>query len=172
MTCGGEARRLLQEWLSEPTLVLGIGHPWRGDDAVGPEVCARVGAPHAVDCGDAPERFFGLAGDPGVARVLFVDAVDFGGAPGALAFCLPGDLTEGAGTTHTTGLAVLTRFLAESYGKPVAVLGLQPGDTRFGAEMSEAVKAAVAEVSAMLASSSQVRNLRHGAEREAAWTRS
>jgi hydrogenase 3 maturation protease len=171
MTCGGEAKQLLRDWLSEPTLALAIGHPLHGDDALGPLVCAQAEG-RAVDCGDAPERYLGLAGDPEVARVLLIDAVDFGGAPGEIAFCTLDDLTERAGTTHTTGLAVLVRYLQETYAKPVAVLGVQPAETRFGAGVSEAVKAAAAEVSAVLASSSQVRNLRHGSEREAVWTRS
>ena len=163
MICGNEAKRLMRAWLLEPTLALAIGHPLHGDDALGPLVCAQAEG-RAVDCGDAPERYLGLAGDPAVNRVLLIDAVDFGGAPGEVVFCTPEDLTERAGTTHTTGLAVLARYLQETYAKPVAVLGVQPAETRFGAGVSEAVRAAAAEVSDLLKE--------RPAEREAVWTRS
>lgn len=169
MTYGRAAGQSLRAWVEEPTLTLGIGSALHGDDAAGPMVCARVNADHAVDCGDAPERYLGRAGDPNVARVLMVDAVDFGGAPGEIAFCRLEDLTERVGTTHTTGLALLVRYLEESYDKPVAVLGIQPADTRFGADISDAVRAAVAEVSAVLKNGT---GERPPAQREAAWTRS
>ena len=168
MTCGQTAKQRLAIWLAKPTLILGVGNPWRGDDAAGPRVCAAAGSRYVVDCGDAPERELGRAADPGVAQVLIVDAMDFGGGAGELAFCRPEDLTERAGTTHTTGLAMLARYLEEAYGKPVAVLGIQPGETQFGAEMGEAVKAAVAEVSAVLVDCVASRPT----TREAEWTRS
>jgi len=165
MIRGPEAEAALARWLEIPTLVLGVGHPQRGDDALGPLVCAEAGVPHVVDCGDAPERFLGVAGDPAVSRVLFVDAMEFGGAPGEVAFCAADELREGAGTTHTTGLALLARYLQDSYGKPVAVLGVQPGNTAFGAEMDPAVQATAARVRAAL-------TRKASAQQEAAWTRS
>lgn len=165
MIRGVEAERALAQWVAAPTLVLGIGTAWCGDDAAGPLVCGQTSAPYIIDCGDAPERFLGKADDPHVAQVLLVDAMDFGGLPGEVAFCDRGDLVEAAGTTHTTGLAVLARYVSTSFGKPVAVLGIQPGDTRFGAGVSRAVRDAAVRVGAALA-----RNV--SAHWEAAWTRS
>jgi hydrogenase 3 maturation protease len=143
MRCGQAAEERLVEWLGAPALVLGVGNVMLGDDGAGAAVCAAAGRPEAVDCGDAPERFLGLADNAAVQRVLFVDAVNFGGAPGEIVFCDGGELTERFGTTHTSGLALLARFIKESYGKPTAALGIQPAGTGFGAEMSGPVRAAV-----------------------------
>jgi len=165
----GEAvEQALGEWMEEGTLILGIGNPLRGDDAVGPAVCAALDTPEAVDCADAPERYLGLAGDARVSRVLLVDAVDFGGEPGAVAFLLPGDLRERSGTTHDSGLALLCRFLEGEHGKSTALLGIQPRDTRFGAEMHADVRAAAQKVAAWLRRGLAGRKER---EVEAAWSR-
>lgn len=150
MIRGDTIEQALAEWLGRPTLVLGVGNPLRGDDAAGPMVCAGLRSPRAVDCGDAPERYLGLAADARVNSVLLVDAMDFGGAAGEIAFCYPEDLVERFGTTHDSGLAVLARFIQQEYGKPVAVLGIQPSQTRFGTEMSTAVRGAIEKVIAWL----------------------
>lgn len=168
MTLGKAAEVALGEWMEEGTLILGIGNPLRGDDAAGPAVCAALDTPEAVDCADAPERYLGLAGDARVSRVLLVDAVDFGGEPGAVAFLLPGDLRERSGTTHDSGLALLCRFLEGEHGKSTALLGIQPRDTRFGAEMHADVRAAAQRVAAWIRRGLAARKER---EVEAAWSR-
>jgi len=165
---GERVQPALAEWLDRPALILCVGNGLRGDDAAGPLVCARLGSP-AVDCGDAPERYVGLAAEPSVERVLMVDAMDFGGAAGEVAFCHSEELVERFGTTHDSGLAVLARFVQGEYGKPVAVLGIQPCDTRFGAGVSAGVLAAVDAVSAWLRSA--ISRQKRG-EMEAAWSRS
>jgi len=168
VTVGSAAEQSLAEWLGAGTLVLCIGNPLRGDDAAGPAVCAALARPCAVDCSDAPERYLGLAGDPGVTRVLLVDAVDIGAAPGAVAFLLPNDLRERFGTTHDSGLALLCRYLEGEHGKPTALLGIQPVDTSFGAQMHAEVRGAVESVAAWLRRGLEERNER---EVEAAWSR-
>ena len=168
MTLGKDAEQSLSEWMEEGTLILGIGNPLRGDDAAGPAVCAALDTREAVDCSDAPERYLGLAGEAGVTRVLLVDAVGFGGEPGAVAFLLPRDLRERFGTTHDSGLALLCRFLEGEHKKPTALLGIQPLDTRFGAEMHADVRAATEKVAAWLRRGLEGRKER---EVEAAWSR-
>ena len=167
MIRGDRVEHAVAEWLGRPTLVLGVGNPLRGDDAAGSVVCAGVGSPRAVDCGDAPERYLGLAADAGVERVLLVDAMDLGGAAGEIAFCSSEDLVERFGTTHDSGLAILARFIQQEYGKPVAVLGIQPSETRFGTGMSTAVRGAVEKVIGWLQGAVWRRKPE---ELEAAWT--
>jgi hydrogenase 3 maturation protease len=166
---GDAVQAAVAEWVCSDTLVMGIGNPLRGDDAAGPMICAQLGSQAAVDCGDAPERYLGLAGRDGIRRVLLVDAMDFGGAPGEIAFCVSGELVERFGTTHDSGLAVLAHFMEQEYGTPVAVLGIQPTSTEFGARVSAAVQSAVVKVSAWLRRAIP----QHcPGEMEAAWTRS
>ena len=153
MIQGAAVQQALVEWLTRDTLILGVGSFWRGDDAVGPLVCERVAG--AVDCGDAPERFLGLAASPQVSQVLLVDAVDLGAEPGEVVLCERGDLTERFGTTHNSGLALLSRYLAETYGKEMRVLGIQPAGTGVGSGVSEPVQGAVDRVVAWLAQAKQ-----------------
>lgn|GEM_PF-495524 len=166
---GDQVEDAVLEWLRAPTLVLGVGNRLLGDDAAGSLVCERAGRAEAVDCGDAPERYLGLAGAEWVERVLMVDAMDFGGEAGEAAFCAAGDLRERFGTTHNSGLALLARFIEEEYGKAVAVLGIQPSDTGFGAALHPAVRATVDRVVAWLRRGVGERRAR---EMEAAWTQS
>lgn len=169
MIRGRAVRDAVEGWVRLPTLVLGVGNSLRGDDAVGPLVCARVDGPRAVDCGDAPERYLGLAGEEWVGRVLLVDAVDFGGEVGEVVFCTSDELVERFGTTHDSGLALLTRFLEKAYGTPTALLGVQPGNTSFGAQVSAVVLAAVDEIASWLTVAASQRK---PGEVETAWTRS
>lgn len=150
MIRGSRARPALEEWLEEPTLILGVGNPMRGDDGIGPAICARLSGPLVIDCGDAPERYLDLARSPEIARVLIVDAVDLGGTPGEIAFCSRSDLTERFGTTHNSGLALLARYVETEFGKPVALVGVQPAGTGFGASMSAAALEAVATLGGWL----------------------
>jgi hydrogenase 3 maturation protease len=166
---GAGARDAVAEWVSRPALLLGVGNRFRGDDAAGPLICSRLDCPTAVDCGDAPERYTGLAGDELIERVLLIDAAEFGGGVGDVAFFGADDLVERFGTTHTSGLAVLSRFIRETYGKPVAVLGIQPGETGFGASISTAVRDTIDEITALLQGAVSQWNL---GKVEAAWTRS
>ena len=66
-------------------VIVGIGHPLRGDDDLGPCLARRlVGHINAlcIDAGSAPENYLGkiIKFSPDV--VLFIDAVDFNKEPG------------------------------------------------------------------------------------------
>ena len=75
--------------MSFSTRVIGIGNPLRGDDGVGVALVARLreaGVPDGVDLLDGGLGGLALLDDfEDVARVILVDAADFGGAPGDVA---------------------------------------------------------------------------------------
>jgi hydrogenase 3 maturation protease len=143
----------LERSLSGRIVLLGIGSRWRGDDAAGPEVLARVAGRVRATCieaGDAPERHLGEATRGRPDAIVLVDAVDFGGAPGEVAVFRAGDLPPRAGTTHQTALGVLMRYLREESGAEVLLIGVQPASVGFGEPMSEAVREGVARVAQLL----------------------
>ena len=143
----------LQACLQGTAVLMGIGNRWRGDDAAGPEVIARLaGRAEAlcIDAGDAPERHLGEALEARPDAILLVDAVDFGGSPGEVALFEPEDLPSRLGTTHDVPLSVLMRYLRAMVEADVLLLGIQPQTTDFGTRMSAAVDDAVGLVKDVL----------------------
>ena len=143
----------LQACLQGTAVLMGIGNRWRGDDAAGPEVIARLaGRARAlcIDAGDAPERHLGEAVEGSPDAILLVDAVDFGGHPGEVALFGVEDLPARLGTTHDVPLSVLMGYLQAMTGADVLLLGIQPETTDFGRRMSAAVDDAVRVVTEML----------------------
>ena len=129
------------------TLVVGVGNPWRGDDAAGLEVAARVRA-QAQDVivatleGDASALVHLWAGHDDVA---LVDAASSGAPPGTLHELHAGDGTLPAGalrsSTHAFGVAdavglatVLCRLPAR-----LEIYAIEGEDFSLGARLTPAV---------------------------------
>ena len=87
-----------------------------------------------------PERYVGMAVQAGCQELVFADAVDFGGAPGALLLAGTADLAARpvATSTHRVPLAVLAQY-AEGLGARAWVLGVQPGSLAPGTKLSPEV---------------------------------
>jgi hydrogenase 3 maturation protease len=139
-----------------PVVVLGIGSSLRGDDAAGLAVAEALGrrrlpGVHALSGGTAPENLTGEIRQLAPARVILVDAADFGGAPGALRQIAPQEAEAGLGT-HSLPLAVLAGYLAAEIGCRVFLLGIQPRSLAFGEGLSPEVRDGVAAVVRRLAS--------------------
>lgn len=147
----------------EPTtvpgrVVVGLGSPDRGDDAVGPAVARAVGAlglpgVTVVEHED-PTELVGLWA--GRDLVVVVDAVRSGGAPGSVVRLetaagdppLPESAwrSAGQGGTHSFGLGASVE-LARVLGKlprRLVVVGVEASSFEHGAGLSPAVAAAVA----------------------------
>ncbi|HKK29782.1 MAG TPA: hydrogenase maturation protease [Alphaproteobacteria bacterium] len=141
-------------------LVIGIGHPDRGDDAVGPFVVS------ALDHADLPGlSTLCLQGDPadlmaaweGRREVVVVDACSSGAPSGtvhrfnAVQEPLPADF--GAVSTHGFGLAAAVE-LARAMGNlpaSLTVYGIEASDFEPGAPLSPEVESAGRAVAAEIA---------------------
>lgn len=129
---------------------LGIGHPLRGDDALGPELCERLRPPLRgrsdvliVNGGPAPENCIGELRAFAPARVIVIDAARMGEPPGTLRLIEPTDPRAAGASTHTLPLPVFCRYLEETLGCDVILLGIEPADTSFGEGLSPEVERAV-----------------------------
>lgn len=135
-------------------LVVGVGHPDRGDDAVGLHVAARVEL--AGTAGVVVRR---QAGDPSgilldplwdrADQVVLVDSTRTGEPPGTVTCRDARDLLRGTDTaapvTHEFGVAA-TIQLAEALDRLPAhltLVGIEAGDVAHGAPLTRPVRAAV-----------------------------
>jgi hydrogenase maturation protease len=148
-------------------LVAGIGNIFLGDDAFGVEVVARLARrswPEGVCVADFGIRGFDLAYalmDPW-DRVILVDALPRGGAPGTV-YVLEPDVTElgqpePAGNAHGVDPMRVLRLVRALGGTllPLCVVGCEPAafgtDEEPATELSPPVRAAVAEAEKVIVS--------------------
>ncbi|MDT8306107.1 MAG: hydrogenase 3 maturation endopeptidase HyCI [Anaerolineae bacterium] len=146
--------------------ILGIGNESRGDDAAGILV-ARALQPIAhdrllvVEAGLAPENQTGRLRQFEPELVLLVDAAKLGAAAGTVRW-LSWEETGGiTASTHTTPPSMLGRFLVESLGCDVVLIGIQPADTAFEAALSPGVAASVDAVTQSLTALFGARTVAH-----------
>ncbi len=128
-------------------IVIGLGDPFRRDDAAGLAVAGQVrrveGHPEPVACLELLD-LWDAADD-----VVIVDAVRSGRPPGSVQvfepLVRPLEVSEGFESTH--GLRLLTAIgLAKELGRlpdRLVVYGIEVGDVKPGVQLSSAVAAAV-----------------------------
>jgi hydrogenase maturation protease len=138
-------------------LVAGIGNELLTDDGVGvhavrellkdpPEdvLCVEVGtavldALHLIEWAD---------------RILVIDAMQAGGAPGTVYLADARDIQEtgAAASLHELGFLNVLRFLPPGSAMPrVSVIGIEPEKIDYGLELSPAVSAALPKIMPVIA---------------------
>ena len=134
-------------------LLLGIGNPRHGDDALGPVFARAFRHPEwrCVNASTAPENFAGLVRRLHPDLLVLLDAADMGQPPGTLRRLDPAAIRAGDFGTHAGSIGQLAEYLADCASR-VVVLGLQPADVRPGARLSSPVRAALQALGRTLAS--------------------
>ena len=139
--------------------VLGVGNPNRGDDSAG-LACVRAlqkARPHLspfvrlIEAGPVPENFTGRVRRFGPSHVIVVDAARAGRRPGAVFLVDPGRIAHEDISSHRAPLSWLARYLAETIGCRVLIIGIQPGRTEAAGPLSAAVRKSTERVAAGLA---------------------
>jgi hydrogenase maturation protease len=117
----------------------------RGQLGCAPGQANSSGGWCVVLAGTAPERTIGRVADEGFDQLVFLDAVDFGGAPGSVVFLD----TRAMGlrfpqvSTHKISLGLLARW-AEANGTTRAwLLGVQPESLRPGQPLTSTMRTSV-----------------------------
>ena len=141
---------LLAQILQGRGAVGGGGQGARGDDGLGvrlAELIQELRLPLAgvrvVVAGSSPERILTALSGGEFAHVLFLDAVEFGGEPGAVI------LLAAAGmiarwpqiSTHQLSLGLLAQMIEAGGATKAWLLGVQPGSLSIGAGLSPKVQA-------------------------------
>ena len=117
-------KQSLKELLKGKVVIVGIGHPLRGDDALGPCLVKRLEG-HldalCIDAGSAPENYLGkiIKASPDV--VLFIDAVDFNKEPGYYKILEQEEILKTGLTTHDLSPRMLIEYLTGDPGADIFV---------------------------------------------------
>ncbi len=156
-----DLRSQLEAWRGRRLWLLGVGNPARGDDGFGVRLVEALQARlrgedsrlQAVDAGTCPERYVGVAARAGCEELVLADAVDFGGAPGALLLAGAEELLARPITTatHRVPLSALALY-AGGLGVRAWLLGVQPASLREGDALSPAVAGTLDALVQLLAS--------------------
>lgn len=128
---------------------MGIGNTARKDDAAGVRVVTRLrgkvpGGVHLLDVGTTPENYSSKMKQLAPSRIVFLDAVEMGEAPGTYSFIDEETLVSQSVSTHKQPLSMLMSVLKEGLPEAkVRLVGIQPKTTEFGFGMSAPVDRAV-----------------------------
>jgi hydrogenase 3 maturation protease len=135
--------------------VLGVGHSDRGDDGAGP-LCVRLleaARPGGIterllvlDGREVPESQTGPIRHFGPDLTLLVDAAVDGREAGTVFIVDRAAVTDDEVSTHRISLLYLIRYLEESIGSRVLLLGIEPADMREQSSISGPVRRAVGRI--------------------------
>lgn len=144
----------LEAILHGHTAVVGVGNPDLGDDGAGVRLAERLmasGCANVFVAGTSPETMAPSLARLGFERLLFLDAVDFGGAPGAVVLLGAREIQSRFPqvSTHKLSLGTLARMLEMDRGAQVWLLGVQPAELK-GPALSAIVETTVQTLTALL----------------------
>ena len=134
------------------SVIIGVGNRLRGDDAVGCAVIDELAGLEGAalfDVGSSPENYIEPVARLKPARILFVDACDFGGKPGEFRLFSRAEFEElayGLLSTHTLPLHLTAEMLAQETKASIELLGVQPLSIEFNQPLSEPVRSGLPAV--------------------------
>lgn len=144
----------LKEFGTLRTVILGIGNTLKGDDGLGPAVCAELKGKvtaDVIDTGTVPENYIGPVIKKAPELLLVVDAVDFGAPPGTIRILTPQALSSLALSTHAPSPRLFVDMLRKEIPVDVYFIGIQPARTDLGRSLSPKVAQAVKSLADVLA---------------------
>jgi hydrogenase maturation protease HycI len=138
--------------------VIGVGNTARGDDAAGALAArdllgGRRPLPEkalVIDTGEVPENFTGVIRTFKPDLVVIVDSARAGLPPGSVFLVDPADVAEEDISTHRVPLSRLARYVRETMGSRVLILGIEPSSLEEGVAVVPAVGRAVKRVARAL----------------------
>lgn len=130
----------LKAHLTDKAIILGIGNTMESDDGIGSLLASSLkGKLRCIvyDAGPAPENYLGKIIKDKPDNLIIVDAVDFGGEPGALRV-LEGEKLKTANlfSTHNASLSLTINYLKSNLKVDIIILAIQPKVVAFGDKLS------------------------------------
>jgi len=134
-------------------LLLGIGNPHHGDDALGPIFARAFRHPdwQCINVSTVPENYTGVVRRLHPECLIFLDAADMGLPPGTLRRLVPDQIQTRDFGTHAPPLGQLAGFLSDCTNQ-IIILGIQPKTTAPGTRLSMPVRATLKTLGKILSS--------------------
>ena len=132
-------------------VIVGVGNPIRGDDAVGPRIIELLESKPIdgvllLNTESVPEAFTGKVEKFNPTHVLLVDAANFRGSAGETKLITGEQIGGQAISTHSLPLNIFISYIENSLDLSVLLLGIQPVSIGLGEPMSEPLEAAAVSV--------------------------
>ena len=134
---------------------IGMGNVNRADDGFGVRLAERlrvIGVPHVIVAGCTPERWISRLADPGFDHVIFLDAVEFGAAPGSARIFGSAEVSPLL-TQVSSGkmsLGTLSRWVEANGATKAWLLAVQPESLNVGDNLSSIVQQALERLTHLL----------------------
>jgi hydrogenase maturation protease len=150
-----DLRAQLESTLVGRVCFMGLGNADSGDDGFGvrlAEALARAGVPDVILAGTAPEEFVGRCADSGFDHLVFLDAVDCGGAPGSVVFLNSREMAARFPqiSTHRIALGMLAQCVEAGGTTRAWLLGAQPASLQPAPVLSPAMQTTLAILTELL----------------------
>ncbi len=141
-----DLRDQLRGCLQGRTCLIALGNTDYSDDGFGVrlgEELLKAGVPDVVIAGTTPDRCIGRVAEKGFDRILFLDAVEFDGAPGSVVLLNAKEMSTRYPqvSTHKISVGVLARWVESSSRTRVWLLGVQPESMKAGQHLTPTVQA-------------------------------
>ncbi|HML01760.1 MAG TPA: hydrogenase maturation peptidase HycI [Candidatus Bathyarchaeia archaeon] len=153
MSLSGE----LEKWLKHcrKLVIVGIGNPLRGDDALGLHVLKELEGkvpPNVklIEGETTPESFTEEIEQSRPSHVLFVDAAHFRAEPGKAKLFQTHKIGGAAVFTHAIPLSFLAEILQKDTNAKVALLGVQPKAIELSEKLSPELTKATKKIVELL----------------------
>jgi len=127
---------------------MGLGNVDEGDDGFGvhlAEALACAGVPDVISAGIVPEQRVGRFADRGFDHLVFLDAVNFGAAPGSVIFLNSQEMAARFPqiSTHRISLGMLAKYVESNGHTQAWLLGAQPATLKPLSPLSPVIQTAL-----------------------------
>ena len=141
--------KLVKRLSNKKIVILGLGHPLRGDDSAGAELAERLAGKveaTVINADGVPENYIGpiVAAKPEV--LMIVDAANMDAPPGSLAIIEMDNIASSGLSTHSASLNLFLLVLQSEIQPDTFVLGIQPQAIEFGAPISDPVRKSLGSI--------------------------
>jgi hydrogenase 3 maturation protease len=137
----------LRKLIPAKTVIVGIGNTLKGDDGAGPKLCDILRdkiAAEIIDAGSTPENYIARIVKMSPEKLLIIDAVDFGAAPGTIKIFDIKDLSRFLFSTHSLSPHLFIETIQSEIEVEVIFIGIQPANLQLGQGLSKQVSDAIA----------------------------
>ena len=130
-------------------IIVTIGNPLRMDDGVGAYISSRLKSNDSrivLDAGSNPENCVDEIVSLCPDRIVFIDAADFGGAPGQARMIAKEDIPDMTFSTHIFPLGAIWEIISQETKARICFIGIQIEDCGFGEGLTAEVKEMADEI--------------------------